>query len=527
MRSLGDRTVDLLVIGGGIIGAGIARDAARRGLSVALIEQADLASGTSSRPTRLIHGGLRYLELFDFGLVRSDMKEREILLRIAPHLVFPLAFLLPLYRPSVIYRAKLRIGMLLYDLLSLDKSLPKREWLGRDEARTAEPGLAPNGLAGAWRFYDAQVPLVERLVVENALDAASHGALILNHARAIGYLRDGDRVVGARARDAIGGGELAVRARYTVNATGAWLDETIAPLRPAAKPLLRLTKGIHLVTPRATEQAHVLFAKRDGRLFFVVPWREYTIVGTTDTDYDADPGAADATEDDVRYLQAEARAAFPEAPFEVIHFTWAGIRALVRVEGVAEGEVSRKHALYDHERRDGTAGVLSVIGGKITAYRAIAEEVADRVARALGAAGRGDTERALLPGAGAPIGDRAAALGLPPPVIANLTTVYGSIGAAVLDLVASDPSLAEPLCPHEPTIAAELAYVIRDEWAVTLGDALLRRTGLGLRPCQALECVDAIADRMGALQGWDSARRAAEAAAYRRELAPMRAFSSA
>ena len=526
MRSLGDRTVDLLVIGGGIIGTGIARDAARRGLSVALVEQADLASGTSSRPTRLIHGGLRYLELFDFGLVRSDMKEREILLRIAPHLVSPLAFLLPLYRPSLIYRAKLRIGMLLYDLLSLDKSLPKRRWLDRAAALASEPELNPNGLAGAWRFYDAQVPLVERLVVENALDAAAHGALVLNHARANAYLRDGRRVIGAQVRDDLGCGELAIRARYTVNATGAWLDETIAPLRNGATPLLRLTKGIHLVTPHATEQAHVLFAKRDGRLFFVVPWRDYTIVGTTDTDYDADPAVADATEEDVRYLQAEARAAFPHAPFDVIHFTWAGIRALVRVDGVAEGEVSRKHALYDHQRRDGTAGVLSVIGGKITAYRAIAEEVTDRVARVLGSAAHGDTARAPLPGAGALVAERAVALGLTAPVAANLAAVYGSLASAVLDLVAADPSLREPLCPHELTIAAELVYVVRDEWAVTLGDALLRRTGLGLRACQALDCIGAIAGRMSGLRGWDAARHDAEIEAYRRELAPMRAFTT-
>lgn len=525
MRSLGDRTVDLLVIGGGIIGTGIARDAARRGLSVALVEQADLASGTSSRPTRLIHGGLRYLELFDFGLVRSDMKEREILLRVAPHLVFPLPFLLPLYRPSLIYRAKLRIGMLLYDLLSLDKSLPKREWLGRAAALSAEPGLNPAGLAGAWRFYDAQVPLVERLVVENAIDAAAHGALVLNHAKVTGYLRDGDRVTGAQVQDGVGGHKLEVRARYTVNATGAWLDETIASLRGRAKPLLRLTKGIHLVTPRATEQAHVLFARRDGRLFFVVPWRDYTIVGTTDTDYQGDPAAADATEDDVRYLQTEARAAFPHAPFDVIHFTWVGIRALVRVDDVAEGEVSRKHALYDHAR-DGTAGVLSVIGGKITAYRAIAEEVADRVARTLGANARGDTARAPLPGAGADMADRTAAPGLPAGVIANLVSVYGSLAARMLDRVAADRSLGEPLCAHEPTIVAELVYVVEQEWAATLGDALLRRTGLGLRACQGLDCLDRVADRMGALLGWDGVRRDAEIAAYHRELAPMRAFTA-
>ena len=203
MRSLGDRTVDLLVIGGGIIGAGIARDAALRGLEVAVVEQADFGSGTTSRPTRLIHGGLRYLELFDFALVRSDMREREILLRIAPHLVFPLAFLLPLYRPTFFYQLKLRIGMQLYDALSLDKSLPRRQHLDRAATLAAEPSLEPLGLVGAWRFYDAQVPLVERLVVENLVDAAERGALVLNHARVIDFLREGDRILGARVRDTV------------------------------------------------------------------------------------------------------------------------------------------------------------------------------------------------------------------------------------------------------------------------------------------------------------------------------------
>ena len=227
MRSLADHTVDVLVLGGGINGTGVARDAARRGLRVALVEKEDFGYGTTGRSTRLIHGGLRYLELFDFSLVRADMRERETLLGIAPHLVFPLPFLLPMYRPSLWYRFKLRIGMLLYDLLSLDKSLPKRKWLDRAATLDAEPNLDPDGLVGAWRFYDAQVPLVERLVIENLIDAEEHGALVLNHATALGYLRDGDRVTGARVRDEIGGREIAVRARMTVNATGPWLDRTM------------------------------------------------------------------------------------------------------------------------------------------------------------------------------------------------------------------------------------------------------------------------------------------------------------
>jgi glycerol-3-phosphate dehydrogenase len=491
VRSLSGRTVDLLVIGGGIVGAGIARDAALRGLSVALVEQHDLASGTSSRPTRLIHGGLRYLELFDFGLVRSDMRERETLLRIAPHLVFPLAFLMPLYRRSPFYRLKLRFGMFLYDLLSLDKSLPKRRRLGRAEALAVEPHLDPDGLGGAWRFYDAQVPFVERLVVENAVDAAAHGALILNHARATGYLREGSTVTGASVHDLIGGSTLDLRARFTVNATGPWLDATIAPLRQAPRPLLRLTKGTHLVVPRATEQAHVLFAKRDGRLFFVLPWNGLTMVGTTDTDYDGDPAAAEASSDDVEYLRTEAGRAFPRASFDRILFTWAGVRALGREEGVAEGEVSRKHKLYDHRRRDGIDGALSVIGGKITAYRLIAEEVTDVVARRLGSKA----------------GCRTGVLPLP-----------GAERAATTD--------ADALCPHAPTTMADIVHAVRAEWAMTLGDVLLRRTAIGLAACQGLDRLDAIADVVGGLLAWDPARQAAEVAAYRQEIAPMRRFST-
>ena len=522
MRSLGGRTVDLLVIGGGIIGAGIARDAALRGLSVALVEQHDLSSGTSSRPTRLIHGGLRYLEMFDFGLVRSDLKEREILLRIAKHLVSPLPFLLPLYRRGPLYRLKLRTGMALYDALSRKKSLPGRKRLSRTDALAQEPGLAPEGLVGAWRFYDAQVPYVERLVVENAIDAAEHGAFILTHAEAVSFVREGARVVGAVVRDGESGRALTLRAKLTVVATGPWLDRTLAPLRRGT-PLLRLTKGIHLVTPRATRQAHVLFAD-DDRLFFVLPWGDLEIVGTTDTDFHGDPAEAEATDEDVRYLVAAACRAFPNAPLDRILFTYAGVRALVREEGVSEGKVSRKHAVYDHQKRDRIAGVISVVGGKITAYRGIAEEVADIAAKRLRARGRSTTAKQALPGARDD--------GMAPPatvsaaVWAGLTSRYGSRAGRVLAL-ASDAAGLAPLCPHHHGIAAEVEHAVANEWARTVGDVLLRRTMLGLAPCQGLDAVDAVAARMAPLLGWDAARRREETARYRAEVEPMRRFHAA
>jgi len=454
------------------------------------------------------------------------MRERETLLGIAPHLVFPLPFLLPMYRPSLWYQLKLRIGMLLYDLLSLDKSLPRRKWLDRKTTLEEEPELDPDGLVGAWRFYDAQVPLVERLVIENLIDAEEHGALVLNHARAVDYLRSGGRVTGARVHDAIGDRDISVHAHVTVNATGPWLDATIAPVRRDRRPLLRLTKGIHLVTPRGSERAHVLFAKSDGRLFFVVPFLDMTLVGTTDTDYVGDPADAAATEEDVRYLQDAARRAFPRAPFDRVHFTTAGVRALVREEGVEEGQVSRKHALFDHEKREGVPGLFSVVGGKITAYRDIAEEVTDVVVARLGRRRRATTDTAPLPGARDGDGRD-----LPARVSAGaasyLASVYGARASEVIALAATDPSLAAPLCPHHHGIAAEIVHAVRREWARTIGDVLLRRTMLGMTACQGLDCVDVIAARIGALLGWDEARRRDEVARYRREVEPMRRFSTA
>jgi glycerol-3-phosphate dehydrogenase len=530
---------DVLIIGGGIVGTGIARDLALRGMKVALVERDDLASGTSSRPTRLIHGGLRYLEMFDFGLVRTDMREREVLLRLAPHLVQPLQFLMPMYRRGVLYRAKLQAGMQLYDALSFDKSLPTRQWLNRRQLLRVEPGINPLGLQGAWQFYDGQISLVERLVIENALDAADHGGVILNYAPALQFLRDDAGVVfGARVEDRATQQQVDVRARLTVNATGPWLDLTTAGIRAGRRPLLRLTKGVHLVTPSATRKAHVLFAQRDGRLFFVIPWLGYSLVGTTDTDYQGDPANAAADEADVEYLVEEARRAFPSGQFDEIYYAYAGVRALVRIEHVSEGKVSRKHALHDHARRDGVPGLVSVVGGKITGYRAIAEEVGDLVARKLGwpDSRQSVTDSEPLPGGHLSdlesyvtqdLWPRASALGLDREQTDHLGSIYGSLAPAVLARVEREPRLAERVCPDEPTIAAQLQHSVENEWARSLGDVLLRRTGLGLRACQALDCLDSAAEFVAPLLNWDAAEQRRQADAYRREIEPMRRFSRA
>lgn len=538
-EALERRTFDVLVVGGGIVGTGIARDLALRGLRVALVEQRDLASGTSSRPTRLIHGGLRYLEMFDFGLVRTDMREREVLLRLAPHLVQPLRFLIPMYARGVLYRAKLQAGMQLYDALSFDKSLPTRQWLNKRQVLRVEPGLNPAELQGAWAFYDGQVSLVERLVIENALDAELEGGLIVTYAQAVRFVRNESGAVGgAVVQDMLSGAQVEVRARLTVNATGPWLDLTTAGIRPGRRPLLRLTKGVHLVTPPATRHAHVLFAQRDGRLFFVIPWLGYSLVGTTDTDFPGDPHSAAATEEDVEYLVGEARRAFPGGEFDNVFYAYAGVRALVRADGlnVSEGKVSRKHALHDHARRDGVAGIVSVVGGKITGYRAIAEQVGDLVAGKLGHLSKGQSSTQARPLPGGQLRDletyineaiwpTASDLGLDRGQAEHLGSIYGSMAPAILARVARDRSLGQRVCPDEPTIAAQIEHAVKSEWAMSLGDVLLRRTPLGLKAHQGLDCLDTVANLMAPLLGWDDAERARQIDAYRREVEPMRRFS--
>ena len=396
---LAGRTFDLVIIGGGIIGCGIARDAALRGLRVALFEKEDWGYGTSSRSTRLIHGGLRYLEMLDFGLVRQDLREREILLRIAPHRVQPLSFLIPFYRRSWFYRVRLRAGMILYDLLSYDKSLPRHAMLSRAGTLEAEPGLNPDGLQGAARYWDAQAALPERLCLDNVVDAVEHGAVVFNHVIVTGLKRHesepiAGRISGVIVRDNASGETAEVSAGIVVNAAGPWLDIVLTRFGKGANEeaetrktgekasgenatkRLRLTKGIHFAAPPAVRNALVLFSERDGRLFFAIPWLNLAWVGTTDTDFGGDLDQVRATGDDVRYLRESVRQALPDGDWNTIYYTNAGVRALVRKDepNANESSVSRKHRLVIHAATDGMDGLLSVLGGKLTAYRDIAEK---------------------------------------------------------------------------------------------------------------------------------------------------------
>jgi glycerol-3-phosphate dehydrogenase len=478
------------------MGAGAARDAALRGLSVALVEQDDLAQGTTSRSTRLIHGGLRYLAQREFGLVRENLRERAILLRTAPHLVRPLAVHLPLYRAGVRRRATLRAGMILYDLLSRRTTMPRRHWITRDRMLALEPGLAADGLRGAWRFYDAQCELVERLVVENVVDAKAHGATVLIHARVVRWLREGDAVVGAEVEQR--GHKVPIRARETINATGAWLDL----LGPHERPLHRLTKGVHLVTPPASRHAFLHFAS-DGRPVFVLPWLGSSLIGTTDTDFSGDPSGATATEADVSYLVAAAREAFPAAPVGDIAYTFAGIRALQRVEGVREGEVPREHEIRDHAAREGIRGIVSIVGGKLTAYRGIAQQAVDIVAARLGVRARCVTASTPLPGAtdvgalAAELATDATRVGLAPDQLTRLVSVYGALSRGLIARIERQRALAQRLAPGSAATRVEVVHAVEDEDAATLSDVLLRRTCLGLARDRALTLATAAAETLG------------------------------
>jgi glycerol-3-phosphate dehydrogenase len=466
-----------VIIGGGIIGCGIARDAALRGLKVALVEKHDFGSGTTAASTRLIHGGLRYLATYDFGLVRLDLRERETLLRIAPHLVTPLPFLLPL--PKGFYgRTRLRLGMHLYDALSYDKTLPAHRILGPDELRRVEPSLDSSRFHGAALFYDCQCPSPERLTIENAIDAAEHGALVQNYTEVVGAIHENGRVAGIRVKQVLHGGpESELRGRVIVNASGPWFDRVAARLEPTPAPRLRTTKGIHIACESFTNHAIFLESAVDGRAVFAIPWMGHTWIGTTDTDFDDDPSTASATDDDVRYLIASLAPQLPPLRTARRHWTTAGVRALVRSDGSPSG-VSRMHRITTE-----TFGLVSVLGGKLTGYRAIAEEVVDRVCGELQVSARSRTATTPLPGGGP---ERS---GVP-----HLDALYGSRAPRVLALADADAALARPLTPKHPDIAAQVVYSARHEWCERADDFLLRRSSLGFqddRGESALRSVDA------------------------------------
>ncbi|RME77132.1 MAG: glycerol-3-phosphate dehydrogenase [Planctomycetota bacterium] len=536
-RALGETAFDLLVIGGGITGSGVARDAARRGLSVALVERGDLASGTSSRSSRLVHGGLRYLEQFAFGLVFEAVSERRVLQEIAPHLVRPLGFLFPIYRDSRRGRLTVELGMWLYEALSLFRSPRRHRSYNASQLEEIEPALRRDELTGATLYWDCATDDA-RLTLETALDAAEVGARILTYVEALGLEREGGRVVGARVRDRLTGRERTVRAGVVVNATGPWTDR----VRESDTPLLRPTKGVHIVVEHERLPLHyadVLQHPEDGRVMFAIPWGERSYVGTTDTFYDGDPDEVAACAEDVRYLLAALRHHYrcePLGEADVIS-TWAGLRPLIREEGADPSSVSREHrVVVDPD------GLVTIAGGKLTTYRRMAAETVDAAVgmlRLLGGMRRLEparTDEIPLPGArGWPEGDDTAQLEarvraasgeqIDERDAARLVRTYGVRAEQVAERVRRDPALARPLSPCGPERWAEFAWAVEAERAQRVMDVLRRRLTVALTHReQGLDCCEEAARRMGEWLGWDRARVREEIELYEAEIARSRAW---
>ncbi len=515
LSSMAAEPVDLLVIGGGITGAGIARDTALRGFRVALVDKGDFGGATSSHSSRLIHGGLRYLEQRDFRLVFEASRERRVLLRIAPHLVRPLPFLFPVYRGARVPAWKLRAGMWLYDVLAAFRNVKSHRWLNPKQVRRAEPALKDRGLTGAALYWDAQTDDA-RLVLATMRSAARAGALVANYAEATSLLKPDGRVRGAVVRDVLSGETRTVRALVVVNAGGPWVDALRRMDDSAARPLLRLTKGAHVAVPRRRighERAITLFSAIDGRVMFVLD-------------------AVRVTADDVTYLLRSANAAFPNAHLAAndVVSVWVGLRPLLRQDQAASpSQVSREHRVVESAQ-----GLITIAGGKLTTYRVMARDVADRVAARLHEldgrpiAPRPPTDRLPLPGGEAAeleVVLEAARRAVPDATARHLVASYGSETPAILNLVDRDRGLGEVMAPGRPEIWAEVAHAVEREMALRVQDVLIRRLHLFYEYTEQGTAVAApVAQRMKKLLGWDEVREAEELVDYFRLVERDRTF---
>ncbi|MFL6337174.1 MAG: glycerol-3-phosphate dehydrogenase [Pyrinomonadaceae bacterium] len=522
-RDISGRDFDAIIVGAGVNGCGVARDATMRGLRVLLLDKGDLAAGTTAASTRLIHGGLRYLEHGEVGLVRESLRERETLLRkIAPHLVRPLPMLVPVYAGRRRGLLTIRAGMLAYDLLSSSKTLPRHRMLDASEALQHAPGLEPEGLRGAALFYDAQVEYAERLAVENALDARARGACVLTYARVERLLVEDGAARGVGFKDLHGNATHEARAAFVLNAAGPWVDEVLEVSPVGSEKLLGGTKGSHVVVrafagaPRAAVYTE---AVEDGRPFFVVPWDDKLLIGTTDERYAGDLDRVEANAREVAYLLRETNRVLPSARLTQadVLYTYSGVRPLPRVAGGRESGITRRHFIKPANVR----GLYSVVGGKLTTYRALAEGAVDLIFRTLGRTSPPcRTSAEPLPGAAVEEfetfrRDFEARSTLPPVSTARLLKVYGVRAPEVLRLARTDAELSQVISVETGSIGAEVVYAFREELAETLADCLLRRTMVGLNGSVGLDALEHAARIAQRFLGWDDERASVEVEAYR------------
>lgn len=497
LPALSSTTFDLLVIGGGITGCCIARDAARRGLSVALIERNDFSGGTSAATSKLIHGGLRYLRELQVNVVRESLRERRTWQHIAPHVVAPMTFLLP--ATSRANHLVMRLGLMTYDALAWDRDralpaeqhIPRHVTLTGQEAGTKEPVLAGRVRAGAFAYGDAHSLAPERLAIECLLDATTHGAIVANYAEAIGLQQGTPHVV--TVRDGLGQTEFTITAKVVLNAGGPWADNVARALGASHPPVLTRSKGIHIIT-RSLTQSHALLVPVRDRHFFVIPWRSFSLIGTTDTPYNDPPDDVGVTEQDITDFLDVINEGLPAAQLQRgdVRMAYAGLRPLVGT-GPSTYKASRKSGVFSHGPR-----LLSAIGGKWTTSRALAEECVDDVVKRLGISARPcDTAQTPLPGAG-----------------------HAHVPSADEHLLRPLGTLTRQMDPALPLTARLARYAATSEMAMTLSDVLFRRTGLGTLGPPSDGDLATVAAALGSFHGWTPERthseHAAVAAYYRR-----------
>lgn len=533
IQFLEEREFDVAVIGGGIVGAGIAQNAAARGLSVALIEKSDYASGTSSKTTKLIHGGLRYLEQLDFRLTRELCQERGLLEQLAPQLVRDFSFILPISDKNKMFGMKARAGLTLYDLLGWNAAgLRRHEKLTQREVLGHAPSLSPTRVQEGLRFHDC-ITDDSRLVLEVVKSACDRGAVAVNYVEAKDVELENGRAARILCRDRYSGKDLTVRCKSCVNATGVWSDELMSKVDPAWVKQVAPAKGTHIMLPAsAFETNSALFLPTpDKRYVFVVPWQKALMVGTTDSPYQGDLDSPLPTEDEIDYLLSILNSYAKDTKLnrsDVIA-AWAGLRPLVSGEKTSSesGESGSKtsNLSREHELIEGPGGMLGLIGGKLTNYRMLAYHVTDKLLAKLPPESTGDlkeakTEEIMLGGwidkedyltSTAEIAARARKTGIEPATLDHLLASYGKDALTIVEMIENDTTLNARICPDFPPVEAEVLFAVQHEMAVSLEDVLCRRMRLGLvHQKQCLDAAERVAELVGTIAGWDQTRKRIE-----------------
>ncbi len=512
-----DADYDVVIIGGGINGAATASALTRQGYRILLLEQRDFASGTTAASTKLIHGGLRYLETGDARLVHESLQSRERLLRDRPHLVQPLPFILPVYagdpRPGLYVRA----GLVLYDLLTPRKVSPRHRSFSRRELQRLEPTIQTERMTAAYGFHDAQVLMPERLTIEYLTEARASGADLRNYCSVDFIVVSDGAARGVDFHDVLTGERHSAGARMIVNAAGPWVDAVLETTGRTLRRRIGATKGSHLVLNlenRGAQRAVLVRAQSDGRHIFVVPWLGHHIIGTTDVRYDGEPGAVRCEDWEVDYLLAEASRILPGIGVDRDHmlYSYSGARALPYSQHERrEGAISRRTSIVNHER-EGVLRLISIVGGKLTTAVPLGAAVARAVRKAIGAPPRSGRPRAL------PVSGPDHVSFLPPSSMEHLRGRYGQRAADVAAYAALDPSLADPISPHHPDIGAQVAYAVEYEGARTVGDILLRRTPVGLTHDLGRAAAPAVAAILWSRFDWTKDEQAQAVRDYEMEL---------